>query len=158
VAPLLWDVPGAWARLDAPPSGSTKAVYRVSPAGSDAEPGEAQISFFGTGTKGDPAQRFEEWFHRFDGEVGATAARDAFRAHDLAVETVEVSGTYKIALTPAPPGRRAPGVQMVKKRWRLLGAVVRTKDRGNWFFELTGPDETVQARRSAFRWMLESAR
>jgi hypothetical protein len=36
--------------------------------------------------------------------------------------------------------------------------VVRTKDRGNWFFKLVGPDETVQAARSAFRRMVESAR
>ncbi len=69
-----------------------------------------------------------------------------------------MSGTYAIPLTPTPPGRKTSPVQMVKKKWRLYGAVVRTPDRGNWFFKLVGPDETVQAARSAFRAMLETAR
>jgi hypothetical protein len=130
----------------------------VTPTGEEAAQGEASVLFFGTGAKGDPALNFKEWFDQFDGNVGATAARETFQAHGLTVETVEVTGTYKIGLTPTPKGRKAAGVQMVKKNWRLLGAVVRTPDRGNWFFKLTGPDETVQASRSSFRAMLESAR
>ena len=127
-------------------------------AGDDGEEAEATVSFHGTGAKGDPASNFKEWFGQFDGDVGATAAREKLRARTLDVETVEVTGTYKIALTRAPRGRKAPGVQMVKKQWRLYGAVVKTPDRGNWFFKLTGPDDTVQAARSAFRAMVESAR
>jgi hypothetical protein len=46
---------------------------------------------------------------------------------------------------------------MVKNKWRLYGAVVRTADRGNWFFKLTGPDESVQSGKSQFRALLDSA-
>jgi hypothetical protein len=49
-------------------------------------------------------------------------------------------------------------MQMVKENWRLLGAVVKTPDRGNWFFKLVGPNETVQAARATFRTLIESAR
>jgi hypothetical protein len=157
VPPLRWDAPGAWAKLDAPPYGDTKAAYRVE-AGARGDDAEVTVFFHGTGAKGDPAASFKEWFAQFDGDVGASAAREQLHAGALAVETVEVSGTYKIGLTPAPRGRKESPMQMVKKGWRLYGAVVKTPDRGNWFFKLVGPDEMVQRERSAFRAMLESAR
>lgn len=157
VPPLHWDAPGAWAKLDVPPYGDKKAAYRVE-AGPGTDDAEATVFFHGTGAKGDPTASFKEWFSRFDGDVGASAARERFRAGGLAVETVEVSGTYKIALAPTPRGRKEPPMQMVKKGFRLYGAVVKTPDRGNWFFELVGPDELVQRARPAFRAMLESAR
>ncbi len=156
VAPLAWDAPGTWAKMDVPRSGAAKASYRVETA--DGDEAEATVSFFGTGSKGDPAANFKEWFDQFDGNVGQTAARETFQAHGLSVETVEVTGTYKVDLTPNPRGKKRSVVQMVKKNHRLYGAVVRTPDRGNWFFKLAGPDETVLAARSAFRAMLESAR
>jgi len=158
VAPLLWDAPGAWAKLEVRRTGSERAAYRIDTAGDDTEQAQAHVYFYGTGSKGDPATNFKAWFDEFDGNVGASAARETLAPHGLRIETVEVSGTYKIALTPTPRGRKESPVQMVKKKWRLYGAVVRTPDRGNWFFELVGPDETVQAARSAFRAMLESAR
>jgi hypothetical protein len=157
VAPLVWEVPGSWAKLDAPGSGPKKAAYRVNPSGNDKEDAEVNVFFFGTGAKGDPAANFKEWFDQFDGDVGATAVHEAFEVHGLKIETVETSGTYKIGLTPPPKGKRVSPVQMVKNKWRLYGAVVRTTDRGNWFFKLTGPDESVQAGKSQLRALLESA-
>jgi hypothetical protein len=154
LAPLVWDVPGAWARFDVPGSGGQKAAYRVE----GAAPAEVRVFFFGTGAKGDPNKAFKEWFAKFDGDVGPQATREELRAHGLKVETVEVHGTYKSPLTPTPRGKKAAPVQQVKEDYRLYGAVVETPDRGNWFFMLLGPDETVQAARSAFRGMLESAR
>jgi hypothetical protein len=154
VAPLVWEAPGTWARLDVPRSGAEKAAYRIE----GAAPAEVHVFFLGTGSKGDPAQAFKEWFAQFDGDVGAQATREELEAHGLKIETVEVHGTYKVPLTPTPRGRKVAPVQSVKKDYRLYGAVIETPDRGNWFFRLHGPDEAVQAARSAFRGMLESAR
>ncbi|MFT3772564.1 MAG: hypothetical protein QM820_44805 [Minicystis sp.] len=156
VAPLLWDAPGSWTKLEAPKSGPKKASYRIDKVGNDKEEAEMTAYFFGTGAKGDPAPTFKEWFGQFDGDVGATAKREDFSVRELKVETVEVAGTFKIALTPPARGRKQPPVQMVKNNWRLYGAVVKTPDRGNWFFKLVGPDETVQSAKSAFRAMLET--
>jgi hypothetical protein len=158
VAPLTWDAPAAWAKLDGPRNGPQKAGYRVEKAGNDKEEAEVSVFFYGTGAQGDPEPNFKEWFGQFDGDVGATAKRDKFQAHGLEVETVEAQGTYKIVLTPPRRGMKKAPVQMVKNGFRLYGAVVKTKDRGNWFFKLVGPDDTVQAARSAMRGMLESAR
>jgi hypothetical protein len=157
-SPLLWDAPGSWTRLDVPPGRAERAAYTLDRLGGDKGPAEVHAFFFGTGAGGDPAKIFKDWLGQFDGDAGAGAARERFSTHGLEVETVEVEGTYKIDLTPQRRGHTTAPVQMVKKDYRLYGAVVKTPDRGNWFFKLTGPDEAVEAARSAFHTMLESAR
>src|SRR4051812_45229223 len=67
VPPLLWDSPGSWTKLPAPPSGPKKATYRIDKTGNDKEEAEMNVFFYGTGAKGDPPQNFKEWFDQFDG-------------------------------------------------------------------------------------------
>ncbi|XYH92422.1 hypothetical protein ACMHYB_31655 [Sorangium sp. So ce1128] len=157
-APLAWDVPGSWAALDVPRAGPRKALYKVPRAANDKEDVEVQVLSFGLGSKGDVEANFKEWFAQFDGEVGAKARRESFEVRGMRVETVEVAGTYTIALGPKAGARKRASVEMVKDGYRLLGAAVRTPDRGNWFFRMVGPDETVQSARSAFRGLIESVR
>jgi hypothetical protein len=160
--PVVWDTPGSWTTMNAPNtsrSGARKASYNVPKAGNDKEEGEVLVTFNGTGDRGDPAKIFKEWFDQFDGNLGATAKREELvNARGLKVEMVEIAGTYKVALAPPVGPQKKSAVQMVKNNFRLVGAVVKTPDRGNWFFKLTGPDETVQSARSALRALLESAR
>ncbi|APR75575.1 Hypothetical protein A7982_00921 [Minicystis rosea] len=155
---MQYDTPGSWTKLQSPPSGPKKASYRIEKVGNDKEEAELNVFFFGTGSKGDPAPNFKEWFSQFDGDAGASAKREELEIRGFKIETVETAGTYKIALTPPVKGRKQPPVAMVKNNYRLYGAVVKTKDRGNWFFKMTGPDETVQSAKSAFRAMLETLR
>lgn len=159
VAPLRWVVPGAWTTLDAPRGGPIKALYRTGTAADDKEAAQVEVLFYGTGAAGDPEKRFGEWLKQFDGDVGPGAARERFDVGALKVETVEASGTYKIDLGPKLKmrGKEQAPMQMVKERFRLVGAVVKTPDRGNWFFKMAGPDDTVQAAKGALRGMLESA-
>jgi len=159
VAPLLWDAPGSWTKLELPPHpGPKRTSYRINPVGNDKEEAEMNVFFFGTGARGDPAPTFKEWLDPFDGKPNEDAKHDAFEVKGFKVESVEYQGTYKMALTPPGRGMKRAPVNMVKKDWRMYGAVVRTTDRGNWFFKLTGPDETVQSAKSAFRAMLETMR
>lgn len=158
VAPLVWDAPGSWTTLDVPRAAARKATYKVPRAANDKEDAEVQVLFYGTGSQGDVEKRFEEWFAQFDGNVAASAKRESFEVRGMPVDVVEVSGTYKVALAPPRgPVKKSP-VEMVKKGYRLLGAAVRTPDRGTWFFKVIGPDETVQSARSALRGLLESVR
>jgi hypothetical protein len=157
VAPLQWSTPGSWTNLNVPQSGSQKAGYRIPPAGNDKEEATLEVFFYGTGAAGNPDKQFQAWFGQFDGKAGETAKRDKFSAGTFEVETVEVSGTYKIPLGPAVGKKKAP-MQMVKNDFRLLGAVVKTPDRGNWFFKLAGPNDTVEAARGAWRTLLESSK
>jgi hypothetical protein len=158
VAPLEWTVPGTWTTLNPPRSGPQKAGYQVPKTGNDKEDANFEVFFYGTGATGNPDKQFQAWFAQFDGNVGQTAKRERFSVGAFEVETVEVSGTYKIPLgPPVGPKKKAP-MQMVKDNYRLLGAVVKTPDRGNWFFKMAGPSDTVEAARGAWRTLLESAK
>src|SRR5262249_27698981 len=72
VAPLAWDAPGAWAKLDVPGSGDRKASYRVPKAGADKEDAEVTVLFYGTGSKGDPSLVFGGWLKQFDGDAASS--------------------------------------------------------------------------------------
>lgn len=157
VIPLAWDAPPTWTQLPGAKA-PKKATYKVPPAGGDKEEAEVNVVFFGTGAEGDPDRRFKEMFGQFDGDVGATAKRETFEVHGWKVETVDTAGTFKQNLTPEVGPKKKSPVQMVKKDHRLLAAVVRTPDRGNWFFRMTGPDATVQSATGSFRAMLDSVR
>jgi hypothetical protein len=157
-APLLWDAPGTWTRLETPPAGPQKASYRIAKTGNDKEDAELSVLFFGTGAKGDPAPAFKGWLDQFDGDAAGSAKREELDVKGFKVETVEVAGTYKIGLTPPARGHKKSAMQMVKDHFRLYGAVVKTPDRGNWFFKLTGPDETVQSAKPSLRGLFETLR
>lgn len=158
IAPLTWTAPAAWTVQDPPKSGPKKAAYKVTKAGDDKEEADIEVLFYGTGAAGDPEKRFKEWFEQFDGNVGAGAKRESFDVGALKVETVEVAGTYKIALGPPVGPKKRPPMQMVKENFRLVGAAVKTPDRGTWFFKMSGPSDTVESARDAFRTMLQSAK
>lgn len=158
VAPLQWTVPSSWTALDAPRSGPQKAAYRIPQVGNDKEEATLEVFFYGTGAEGSPEKQFTAWFGQFDGNVGTTAKREKFTVGSFEVETVEVAGTYKIPLGPAVGARKKSPMQMVKENFHLLGAVVKTPDRGNWFFKVAGPNDTVEAMRGAWRTVLESSK
>lgn len=158
VTPLSYTAPGGWSRTEASDTGARRAGYAVPKVGNDTEDAELLVLFYGTGSGGDRDKVWDEWFAQFDGDAKAEAQRGSFEASGMAVETFEHLGTYKLNMGPRRPGMKKSPVQMVKKDFRMIGAVVRTKDRGNWFFRLVGPNETVLAAKDGFRQMLESAR
>lgn len=158
VAPLSYEVPGTWTKLGEAHTGSKRAGYKVPKTGADTEDAEMTVLFFGTGSQGDPDKNFQEWFDQFDGNAAAAAVRKSFDAPAGKVDTIEVMGTYKVSLGPAVGPKKKSPMQMVKEKWRLYGAVVRTKERGNWFFKLVGPDETVLAAKNALETALQAAK
>lgn len=157
VAPLAWTRPPTWTEHPSPSTGPRKATYKVAPVGDDKAEAEVWVMFFGTGHQGDVETNVGEWYKQFDGEPKTVEKRETFKAGALDVTWVEWPGTYKVPMGPAGPGGKAP-MQMIKKDYRLIGAVVQTPDRGNWFFRMVGPDDTVEAARSAFRSMVETAK
>jgi hypothetical protein len=156
--PLKWTAPGAWSLSESSPSGPRRAGYKVPKQGNDTEDAELLVLFFGTGANGERDKQWNEWFSQFDGDAKAEAKRDTFpTTAGATVETFEHVGTYKLNMGPQRPGMKKSPVQVVKNDFRMIGAVVKTKDRGNWFFRLVGPNETVLASKDAFKGMLESA-
>ncbi len=158
VPPLVYEMPGTWTKLGEANVGSKRAGYKVPKAGADGEDGEVTVFYFGTGSQGDPERLYKEWFEQFDGDAAAQAVRKTLDSPAGKIDTVEVMGTYKVPLGPPVGPKKKSPMQMVKEKWRLFAAVVRTRDRGNWFFKMVGPDETVQASKNALETALQAAK
>lgn len=156
VAPLVYEVPGTWTKLGESQVKNKRAGFKIPKAGADTEEAELTVFFFGTGSLGDPDKAFKEWLDQFD--AGAQVSKRTLDSPAGKVDVVEVAGTYKVPLGPAVGPKKKSPMQMVKEKWRLYGAVVRTKERGNWFFKLVGPNDTVQAAQSGMDAMLQAAK
>lgn len=158
VKPLGFTAPDTWTRTESSDTGAKRAAYRVPRVGTDTEDAELLVLFYGTGSHGDRDKAWDSWLGQFDGDAKSAAKREAFDVPSGKVETFEVTGTFKINVGPHKPGATSSPVQMVKKDFRMIGVVVRTGDRGNWFFRLVGPDATVAAHAAELRAMLEGAK
>ena len=155
---LKWDAPATWTSAEADKSGPRKASWKVPKTGNDKEEAVVEIFYFGSGTRGDAKPMLDEWLGLFDGDAAEKATWGKLEVHGFPVETVEASGRYKVPVGPPIGPKKKTPMQIVKESWRIVAAVVETPDRGNWFFKLSGPDDTVQSAKSAFRTLVESAR
>jgi hypothetical protein len=158
VAPLVWDVPPTWTVNPAVRHGAAqKAAYHVPKAGDAKGEAEVVVVFFGTGSVGDVEKSFATWSAEFEAPDGAPPKRAPLDGGHFPIDTLETAGKYKVAVGPhVGPQKRSP-VQVTRENFRMVGAVVKTKDRGNWFFKITGPEDSVAAARDTFLAMVRSA-
>ena len=157
VTTLKFSPPPSWTKSESSETGARRAGFKVPHVGDDKEDGEALVLFFGTGSTGDRDKTWDEWFGQYDGDAKKDAKRWTFEVKGMPAEAFEILGTYKLNMGPRKPGQTKSLVQMVKKDYRMIAVVLHTKDRGNWFFRLVGPDATVQSASSDFRSMIDSA-
>ena len=90
------------------------------------------------------------WAEAADGaEVKADIKK--FKAADQDVHLVDLKGTY----IDRPAGPFAGGAAIDREGYRMLGAVIATKDAGQYFVKLYGPEKTITAAKPGFEKMLE---
>ena len=157
VAPLVWDVPPTWSAVDVPRGSRQKAAYRTPKAGDAKAEAEVTVLFPGTGSAGDVEKAFATWAAEFESDTGEKAKRAPLEGGKLPAETIDAAGKFKIGVGPHAAAKKSP-VSMMREHYRLVGAVVKTPDRGNWFFKMTGPEDAVASSRDAFLTMVRSAR
>ena len=75
---------------------------------------------------------------------------------EFQIRIVEIGATYRFPMGPAAGPNKKHAAHVIKEGWRGIAAGVVTPDRGNWFFRLVGPNDSVAATRSAFITLLES--
>lgn len=153
---ISWEVPPSWTLTESNERGPRRAGYAVPRVGNDTEDAELLVLFFGTGKGSERDDQWTSWLEQFDGNAKQEAVRAAFDVPAGAVETFEFMGNYKLNMGPQRKGLKRSPVQVVKKNFRMLGAFMRTREQGNWFFRLVGPDETVKAMKEPFTDMLRS--
>ncbi len=147
---LVWTRPAEW--LDETTSSRMRrAQYRVPGSAGD---GECAVFYFGPGQGGDPEANVLRWADQF-GQADGSSSRDVLVRQELVVEGIpvliaEIRGIYSGGMTGTGPQTPRPGSM-------LLGAVAMGPD-ANWFFKLTGPEETIEGQRDQFMSLVQSLR
>jgi hypothetical protein len=150
---LSWQAPASWQLEKAAGSGHYRAKYTIPAQGDAPHPAELLITSHGTGPAEELEKPLAELKRDFEGPSAANASTSTRTHRGFEIHELEVAGTYKFPMGPKV-GKR-PAAQVMKENWRALGASVRAPNGELWFFRLVGPEDTVQAARSAFRSMLD---
>src|SRR5262245_53848629 len=142
-APANWTVKQPATRI-------VEAEYAIPPAKGDQTPG--RMTAMGAG--GSVETNVERWMDQFVGP-GSTAPkpqRDKANVSGCEIEIVDLSGTYK----DSPGGPFAGGKTIMRENYRMLGAIIQTKDKGNYFLKLYGPKATIDENEKGFHEMVKS--
>ena len=120
-----------------------------------------------TKTKGDPRDarmtvmraggsvqaNISRWIGQFRQTDGSSSRKKAkikkYKVSGQQVHLVDLSGTYKDQRGPFAPAK-------FRKDYRMLSAIIETKDYGQFFVKLYGPKKTVKANEKKFRDMVGS--
>jgi hypothetical protein len=143
--------PAGWTKKE-PTSRIVEAEFSTPPAGGDMAPG--RLTAMGAG--GSVEDNVTRWVGQFVGQGGAVAKpqRDKTSAGGAQIEVVDLAGTYK----DSPGGPFAGGKTIMRDNYRMLGAIIQTKDKGNYFLKLYGPKATIDAAEKGFHEMVKSVR
>jgi hypothetical protein len=141
--------PANWAKKE-PASRIVEVEFAVPPAKGDEAPG--RLTAMGAG--GSIESNIDRWVGQFAGDGGAAAKakRDKATVSGADIEIVDLAGTYK----DSPAGPFAGGKTVMRDNYRMLGAIIQTKDRGNYFLKLYGPKATIEENEKAFQDMVKS--
>jgi hypothetical protein len=146
---LTLTAPEGWTKKQ-PASRIIEAELATPPAKGDETPG--RLTAMGAG--GSVEDNINRWATQFAGDGGAAAKPklDKLSVGGADVQIVDLSGTYK----DAPGGPFAGGKTVMRENYRMLGAIIQTKDSGNYFLKLYGPKATIGEAEKGFQDMVKS--
>jgi hypothetical protein len=146
---LTFTIPPGWTRK-APASRIVEAELAVPPAPGDTTPG--RMTAMGAG--GSIEENIRRWVGQFVGPGGKEVQPklDKLSVSGCEVQIVDLSGTYK----DSPGGPFAGGQTILRDNYRMLGAIIQTKEAGNYFLKLYGPKATIDQHAQAFHELVKS--
>lgn len=106
-----------------------------------------------TAATGGVESNIDRWVGQFTQPDGKNT-RDVTKSEKItvgeqAVHLVDISGTYKDQRGPMAPA-------VSRENYRMLAAIIPTKNAGQYFIKLYGPKNTIGANEQAFRKFIES--
>jgi len=148
---LEFKAPAAWAKKT-PKVRIIEVEYEVPAAKGDELAGRMTVM----GAGGSVEANIDRWIGQFEQPDGSDT-KDKTKIEKLKVsgqdvQWVDVAGTYK----DAPGGPLAGGKTILRENYRMLAAIVQTKDAGNYFLKFYGPKSTVTENEKAFRDLVDS--
>jgi hypothetical protein len=140
--------PGANWVAKQPQSSIIEYEYSVPAAKEDTTDGRVTVMAAGGGVQAN----IDRWYGQFTQPDGGST-RDRAKVKKLSVageevHLVDLSGTYKDQRGPAAPAVERP-------KYRMLAAIIATKNAGNYFIKFYGPERTVTEHEGAFVKMIE---
>jgi hypothetical protein len=101
----------------------------------------------------------DRWFSQFsqpDGKATKDVSKvEKKKVGDYEVTMVDISGTMSESMGGGP---FAPGKTVKREGYRMLGAIIDTKDKGLQFIKLTGAAELVEQQKKDFNDFIESVK
>ncbi|HZO13427.1 MAG TPA: hypothetical protein VFB62_09210 [Polyangiaceae bacterium] len=153
---LHWKVPPGWNVERTADRGLYRAKYKISASGDAKHEAEVLVQRLGRGPKAEIAPKLKEFLESFEGPGSDEPSREKMKVRDLQIELVEVAATYKFPMMPPAGPKKKAMAHVLKEDWRGIAAGVNAGERGNWYFQMVGPNDSVAAAKSAFVSMLES--
>lgn len=139
--------PAGWISKQ-PRSNIVEYEFEVPTAEGDEIPGRVTVM----GAAGGIEANIDRWKGQFKtpetGEVKADVKKSEVAGQE--VHVVDISGTYL-----DKPGPFVPVPATERPNFRMLGAIISTKDAGQYFVKFYGPAKTVKANETAFRKMID---
>ena len=97
---------------------------------------------------GDLQANIDRWIGQFDGAKKEDAKVEKKEIAGQTVHIVDITGTFKESMGGGP---FAPGPTKKLPDYRMLGAIITTKDSGTTFIKMTGPKDIVGKLTESFR-------
>jgi hypothetical protein len=146
---LTFTVPEGWTKKQ-PASRIIEAELATPPAQGDQTPG--RLTAMGAG--GSVEDNINRWVGQFagPGDAAAKPKLDKLSVSGCEVQVVDLTGTYK----DTPGGPFAGGKTVMRDNYRMLGAIIQTKEAGNYFLKLYGPKATIDQAEKGFQEMVKS--
>src|SRR5262245_1595304 len=148
---LSLTAPAGWKKTEPPSSRIVEAEFAVPAAKGDETPG--RLTAMGAG--GSVESNVERWVGQFVGPGGASPKPrgDKTTVSGAEIEFVDLAGNYKDSVGGGP---FAGGKTVMRDNYRMLGAIIQTKDKGNYFLKLYGPKATIDENEKGFQEMVKS--
>ena len=145
---LAFAAPEGWTKKQ-PKSRIIEAELEIPVAEGDEIPG--RLTAMGAG--GSVEANIERWVGQFVDEGDDAKPKVTKKTvNGNEIHLVDLSGTYK----DAPGGPFAGGKTTLRKDYRMLGAIIVTKDSGNYFLKLYGPKATIGEAEKGFNELVDS--
>jgi hypothetical protein len=91
---------------------------------------------------GGVAANVDRWKGQFEGVKEGDVKEEKKDISGATVYIVDIAGTFKESMGGGP---FAPGKIEKRENYRMLGAIIETKDSGTIFVKMTGPQATVES-------------
>lgn len=148
---MVFTAPKGWEKKK--PASRIVEVEFEAPAAEGDEKG-GRLTVMGAG--GSVEDNINRWYGQFTQPDGKST-KDAAKVQKMSVagqevHYVDIAGTYK----DQPGGPFAGGQTVMRENYRMLGAIVKSKEAGNYFLKFYGPKKTIDANEKGFQTLVES--